>query len=550
MSISLLYDSSRFLVRFASKLTTANMKKYLFLLIPFYISGCGGAIEPAIPKNIVVILADDHALKVTGSYGNKLIRTPGIDRLASEGVIFDHAYCNAPICSASRQSLLTGKYPHATGVNLLFTPFPDEGNTTIAEHLRTRGYQSAIIGKTHWNNWIWGPVYEKGTLPKHGFDTIIEAQQYRKFIQLNPPPALPEALDYYIRSEIDADDVAERMNWHVRPHPIDDAHSMGTFFAESAVDFMEKNHDTPFLVWLAFKEPHQPFYFPLEYAGKYNPDSMDLPSGSPEDDRWIPLQFRDLTEKERRGIIAAYYSSTEYMDKNIGLVLDAIDSLGIADNTIVIYISDNGYLLNEHKRFEKHTMWEEAVRQPLIIRDGSSFRPGERESALVEYVDVVPTLLDLAGVQPLKDAQGESFIKVLRDESEDHKSFALSTYLTDNLAMVTNKKWKYVFTTGSRDLGIGYETGYGPSGIVHRLYDLEEDPLEQTDVSSNPKNAKVLDELQRAMLNRFMETHPQAEKCPLNLTLEGKLMWFCEPRDIGDDQDLNAVPKRVFIPQP
>jgi hypothetical protein len=112
--------------------------------------------------------------------------------------------------------------------------------------------------------------------------------------------------------------------------------------------------------------------------------------------------------------------------------------------------------------------------------------------------------------------------------------------------MVANEKWKYVFTTGSRDLGIGYKTGYGPSGIVHRLYDLENDPAEHHDVSKKPQNAAILHELQLAMLQRFMETHPVAANCPERLTLEGKLVWFCEPRDVGVDQSLVDAPVRVF----
>jgi len=496
-------------------------------------------------QNIVVILADDHALNVTGVYGNEIIRTPNIDRLADEGITFDRTYCNAPICSASRQSLLTGKYPHATGVNLLFTPFPDEGNETIAEHLGKQGYKSAIIGKNHWNNWVWYNLYRDG-LPDHGFDTVISGTQYGNFLKQNPPPPLPEGMDFYSRRDIQRGNTAEWMNCRVLPHPIDDAHSKATYYANQAVEFMEQHRDEPFLVWLAFHEPHQPYYFPVEYQGKYDPDEMPLPEGSLEDDRWIPAIYKNMTDEEKRGIIASYYTSTEYMDKCIGMVTDALDELELADNTVVIYLSDNGYLLYEHKRFEKHTMWEEATRQPMILRVGREYRPGEREDAIIEYIDVVPTLLELTGVDPLDDAQGESFVDVITNEKEEHKSFAFSEYLTDNLAMITTKDWKYVFTTGSRDLGIGYATGYGPSGIVHRLYDLNNDPKEHTDVSGLPENQDILRQMQHAMLQRFMETHPDAEQCPEELTLEGKLVWFCEPRDIGDDQGPDDVPKRVF----
>lgn len=520
--------------------------KYTLIVCVSVLAGLSMGQAERLPelKNILVILSDDHALKVTGAYGNDVIRTPNMDRLAREGVTFTSAYCNAPICSASRQSLLTGKYPHATGVNLLFTPFPDEGNLTIAEYLRSQGYRTGLFGKTHWNNWAWASLYAEG-MPDHGFDTLVEGGDYQRWLRQNPAPEVPADRDYYERGEITGRE-AEWMNWRALPHPVHDSHSKGTFLANEAIRFMTESEGRPFFAWLAFHEPHHPYYFPLEFAGKYDPADMPLPEGSPEDDRWIPMRFKGLTDEEKRGIIAAYYSSTEYLDKNIGLVLDALDSAGLADDTLVVYLSDNGYLLNEHKRFEKHTMWEEAIRQPMIVRAGRAFRAGAREDALVEYVDVVPTLLEAMGMNPYESIQGESFADVLRDKKEHFRELAFSTYLQDNLAMVCNKKWKYVFTTGSRDLTIGYATGYGPSGIVHRLYNLEQDPHEHRDVSGHPENASILRELQVAMLQRFMETHPDAGNCPEGLTLTGKLVWFCEPRDVGDDQMLEDRPTRVF----
>jgi len=494
-------------------------------------------------KNVVVILADDHALKVTGAYGNEIIQTPSIDKLSEEGVLFTHSYCNSPICSASRQSLLTGKYPHATGVNLLFTPFPDEGNTTIAEYLREKGYKTALVGKTHFNNWFWSSLYKNG-LPDHGFDVMIENGEYREWLKQNPQPEIPENIKTYNRDEISRDDVPTWMNSENLPHPVYDEYSSGTFFARQAADFINQSGDQPFFLWTAFFQPHHPYYYPIEFSGKYNPENMPLPEGSPEDDRWIPAKFQNLTDDEKRGIIAAYYTSTEYLDKNIGIVLDALKENGLDENTLVIYISDNGYLLNEHKRFEKHTMWEEAIRQPMVFKAGDLFEANSEENALVEYIDVVPTILDVLGEEQISESQGKSFFPVLNNDTNEHREIAFSEYLEDNLAMVTSKKWKYVFTTGSRDLGIGYATGYGPSGIVHRLYDLANDPLESTDVSE--ENPEIMKQMQEEMLTRFMETHPDAEQCPKELTLEGKLVWFCEPRDVGTDQSPEDVPVRVF----
>lgn len=514
----------------------------------FNVLGCSTEKEekstPNRAQNIVVILADDHALKVTGVYGNSIIKTPNLDRLTAEGVTFTRAYCNAPICSASRASLLTGKYPHATGVNLLFTPFPDEGNVTIAEHLQTLGYATGLMGKTHFNNWTWSHLYENG-LPKHGFDTLVERNAYRSFLKQKVRKPIPPSIPVYTPGG-DRQNVAKWMNADYLPQAIWEEDSEGTFYAHQAIQFLKDHQSDPFFLWLAFKEPHHPYYFPLEFADKYDPASLPLPTGSQEDDRWVPQKFKDLSEAEKRGIIASYYSSTEYLDKNIGLVLNALDDLQLTDNTLVIYLSDNGYLLYEHKRFEKHTMWEEAIKQPLIIRHPKMGEAGERRAALVEYVDVVPSLLELIGVKPLASVQGQSFVPVLEGKMDSHRSFAFSQYLEDNLAMVCTDKWKYMFTSGSRDLGIGYQTGLGPPGMVHRLYDLETDPEEYQNLAHLPENQAILLDLQNKMLTRFMETHPDAATCPKGLSLEGKLVWFCEPRDVGTDQSLLDKPVRVF----
>ncbi|MCH2208985.1 MAG: sulfatase-like hydrolase/transferase [Lentisphaerales bacterium] len=495
-------------------------------------------------KNVLVIVADDHALKVTGAYGNQRVRTPNLDQLSKEGITFTQTYCNSPICSASRQSMLTGKYPHATGVNLLFTPFRDSDNETIAEYLSDRGYETALIGKSHFNNWNWGSLYKNG-LPKHGFKTIIDTKDYRKFLKSKKSLALPKGMEFYDKVKAkEAGTQAEWMNARVLPHPVRDADSKGTFLANQAVSFMKGNKQKPFFLWLAFYEPHHPFYFPTEYAGKYKAEDMVLPPVSSEDDRWVPEKYRELTDAERKGIIASYYSSTEYLDKNIGVVLKALKEKGLEKDTLVLYLSDNGYLLNEHKRFEKHTMWQEAVHQPMIIKNGK--RAGEKVESLIEYIDVAPTITDLIGQGIMPEAQGRSFKAVVEGKKDTHKEYAFAEYLEDNLAMVTTKRWKYVFTTGSRDLGINYKTGFGLAGLTHRLYDFKNDPNEHRDVSRNSENLSTLKLLQSKMFERFMETHPDAKNCPDELTLEGKLVWFCEPRDVGTDQNPLDKPVRVF----
>lgn len=494
-------------------------------------------------KNVVFIVSDDHHPEVVSLLGEKPIHTPNIDLLASEGVFFTNAYANSPICSASRQSMMTGKYPHATGVNLLFTPFPDEKNVTIAEHLKEHGYKTALVGKNHFNNWVFSSLYKEGQYPDHGWDHLIDKAEHKQWLKENPATPVPDSIP--TRANTPAGEGAVwGKNADMLPIPYYDKDSPATFLANWAADFINKNKENPFCLWVAFHEPHAPFSFPVEYAGKYKPEDMPLPKGTPEDDRWIPLQFKDLTEDERRGIIASYYTSVEYMDKNVGIVLDALRDNGLEENTLVIFNGDQGYLLNEHKRFEKHMFWDEAVTAPFVIKGKGIFEAGKRTAELMEFVDILPTVTDALGIPAHEDFQGISLMPYLTGSEDTHREHVFSEFLQDDKAMIATKDWKYIFTSGKYDLDLGYETGYGPSGIYQRMYNLKEDPNETTNLAYKPEHQAKLVEMQQLMLQKFNETHPEAAELPAELNTLGQLVWFCQPRDIGSNYD--EVPLRFY----
>ncbi len=460
-----------------------------------------------------------------GAYGNSIIRTPNLDALARSGIRFDRAYANAPMCSASRQSLITGKYPHASGVTLLRTSFPEE-QVTLAEHLKQYNYRTALIGKSHFNNNL-----------SHGFDLLVSRADHNAYVAELPPSEIPQDVAVRPPWRPFQDHARTWLNADMLPGSNYDRHSMGTYFVDRAISFLGQETMDPFFLVLSFHEPHSPFNFPVEYAGKYNPADMPLPAGGPEDDRWVPAIFKDLTEDERRGIIASYYTSVEYMDKNIGLILDYLEQTGLMDETLVVYLGDHGYLLNDHKRFEKHMMWEPAIRAPLLVRAGGSFVSNASTDAMTEFVDIVPTVLDVLGLPEMVENQGRSFRPILEGQTDDHKDYVFAEFLADNKAMVRTKDWKYVFTSGKRDLGQGYATGNPPSGIVHRLYYLPEDPDEQQNVAGLRSFADNLAELQQLMLDHFMRTHPQSDELPAGLTMDEALSWFCEPPDVGAELD-------------
>lgn len=492
---------------------------------------------------VIVVVGDDHSFRALGCYGNSYIRTPNLDRLASMGLRFERAYSTSPICSASRQSLLTGKYPHATGVNQLFTPFPDEPNITIAEHLQGFGFRTALIGKSHFNNWLWAPLYENG-LPNHGFELMLDRTEHREWVGSQGTLHLPE--DLLTRDTQRGEGIAWAKNAQMLPVGSDIAHSEAQFFVNESLQFLD-NDTTPALLWLAFHEPHAPFAYPIEYQSWYAPDSVPLPLGSPEDERWLPEIFRGLTESERRGIVTSYYRSVSHLDHQVGRLLDSLAAEGTLDQTLIVYLGDQGYLLNEHCRFEKHSFWEEAVRAPLIMA-GPGLPAGMVIREPVSFLDLAPTLCDVMGLPPHPDFQGRSLRRYWDRHSGQPDSLVYSVYLLDNKAMVTDGRWKYIFTSGTRDQTLSYATGLGPSGLYHRLYDLANDSLETTNLAYEPGQATRVIRLQQALRDEFARTHPEADQCPADLNLLGQLVWYCEPRDLG--ADYREVPARIFLAEP
>ncbi len=312
-------------------------------------AGVAHAETPRRP-NVLWICADDHAPYVCGAYGNKIVRTPNLDRLATEGVRFDRAYCNSPVCTASRQSFLTGRYPRSIGVTQLQTALP-EGEQTLATLLQAAGYDTAAIGKMHFNS----PF-------THGFAHRIDLPQHARSLQEHAPKPLPPDLDTQPPWRPFRDPASVWLNSACRPFAARDEDMAGTFFARQGARYLQQRHDKPFFLMVSFYEPHSPFRFPIDYRGKYRPEQFAVPRIGPEDDAQIPAIFRNLSDREKQGILAAYYTSTEFMDKNAGLVLDALKQSGHDADTLVIYTGDHGYMLGQHGRFEKHCCFEPAVR--------------------------------------------------------------------------------------------------------------------------------------------------------------------------------------------
>jgi arylsulfatase A-like enzyme len=467
-------------------------------------------------RNVVVIMGDDHAPYVMGAYGNRIIRTPHLDRLAAEGVRFDRAYANSPVCTPSRQSLITGLMPQAAGVTLLSTPLPPE-TITLGDHVKQFGLKTGAVGKMHFIN-------EELT---HGFDYRVRSSDYQEHLKRRPARASAPGLAVRPPWRPFKDPARIWLNADRRPVSAYEADAEGTWFASRAAEFLQKNRDDRFLLFVSFNEPHSPFEFPIEDTGRYDPADMPLPEQGPEDARWMPAVFKDLTEQDKRGVIAAYYTSVEYLDRNVGRVVEELRRLDLLDSTLVIYASDHGYLLGHHGRFEKHMMWEEAVRAPLIVRQ-PRFGRGRSTNAYVELLDVAPTILDTLQLPPLPHAQGRSLLPLLNRQTDRHREHVVSVYFPDNKAMIRTERWKYIFSSGKRDLW-SYETGNGAPGRHERLYDIVRDPREFHDVSGRSEHAALIESFRRLLLEEFRRTDPRAAQLPAGLSIQERLDWFLEP---------------------
>ncbi len=284
-----------------------------------------------------------------GTYGHPIVKTPNIDRLASRGVRFDRAYTQFPLCSPSRASLMTGLRPDTTRVHDLVTDFrkvlPDV--LTLPQMFKRNGYVTARVGKIyHYGNP--GQIGTSGLDDPASWDVVVNPRGIDKdeeplLTNLTPARQLGSALAYY-----------------ASPAP-DEAHTDGKVAAET-IALLEKNKDRPFFIGAGFYRPHCPFIAPKKYFDLYPLETIRMPptAGAPLTDplaRWFTTPPHwGVSEEGQRDALRAYYASITFLDANVGRVLDALDRLGLADNTIVIFLSDHGYHLGERGQWMKQTL--------------------------------------------------------------------------------------------------------------------------------------------------------------------------------------------------
>lgn len=472
--------------------------------------------------NLLFLIADDHAAYVMGCDGNRQARTPNLDRLASQGACFQSHYCNSPVCTPSRQSLLTGQMPHSSGVTVLRTALsPDK--PTIARQLKHAGYQTAVFGKMHFNR--------PAAPGLHGFDHMLTegeiTRAWQREVQPAPMPAgIPTQTLPWRPFQVPA---REWLNAAKLPYPRRDDEMRGTYIARQAMRYIEEKKDQPFALWVSLMEPHSPFDFPIEDRGLFDPRQFRVPGVGPQDPPQIPLIFRDLSPQEKQGIIAAYYTSAHFMDRNFGRVLDHLRKLGLEDDTLVVYTADHGYDLGHHGRFEKHCGYDQALRVPLLLRHPGRIRPGVIRQ-FTEHIDLAPTLLDLLDAPALPVQHGHSLRPYLEAKPpRSPRRQIVSEYLENEEVFVRTERWKLIHGTGRRRRDDGYVTHQPTPGRYAKLFDLASDPGEFQDLAA--RHAAVVAELQQVAVDRFRSTHPDAPSEPSQGGRDELLDFYLRPRD-------------------
>ena len=458
------------------------------------------------PPNIVWICADDYTPDFCTPYGNPIVQTPALSRLAAEGLRFDRAFATCPLSTPSRQSFWTGRYPRRIGVTLSPTPLPAT-EVSLPQRLREAGYTVAAFGKTH----FYAPQRQL-------FDHSLDWPDYCRWLnrqEFDRTSFHGPVLGTW-RPFLDPPEVW--LNSSVLPYPAHDREMFGTWLARAGAEFIGQRHSRPFFLYVSSYETHSPFNFPVEFRNRHQPSEFE-PAWVTEDD-WdrLPAVFQKLGPSEFQGIQAAYATCAEFMDRNVGLVLDALAASGRLDDTLVIFSSDHGYLLGQHGRAEKHCCYDPAVRAALLMRWPGTIPAGISTSALVELHDLVPTLLELCGIPLPGDLDGRSFTPLLdglRDgRNPGHREQVFAEYADNAEAMVRTERWKLIYSAGNRLR----QDGYAVERLVGReslqLFDLYSDPDELQNRATDPGCRLVVDELLDKLTDHIIRTERFPDQIP------------------------------------
>ncbi len=441
-------------------------------------------------KPNVLFIAVDDMNNDLGCFGHPLVKSPSIDRLAARGVRFERAYCQYPLCSPSRSSLLTGLRPDHTRVFDLQYHFrqdlPDA--VTLPQMFLRQGYYVARVGKMyHYGN--------PGDIGTNGLDDRVSWQE-----RFNPAGRDKTTLETDIMNFTPKRGLGSAMAFLADKTGQDEEHTDGKV-TDQAIRLLEEHKDKPFFIAAGFYKPHCPWVTPKKYFDLYSLDSISLPQITPQTPgnypppalfSTRPWPYFGVTPEQARECKRAYYAAISFVDAQIGRLLDAVDRLGLRENTIIVFWSDHGYHLGEHGLWFKQSCFEESTRVPLIISVPGQKTAGRGTTRPVELVDLYPTLAELAGLTPPPHLEGNSLCPLLADPQAawTHPAYTQVQRGADPGHSVRTERWRYT------------EWAAGARG--QELYDHDADPRELHNLAGDPQYAAVVAQM-KALLK---QVHP------------------------------------------
>ena len=440
------------------------------------------------PRNVLFLIADDLNNRL-GCYGDPLVKSPNIDRLAAGAVRFDRAYCQFPLCSPSRTSLLTGRRPNDTRIltnpragtqpsDYTGTPHFREfvaDTITLPQLFRQHGYFVARVGK----------LYHYGVPGQIGTDGLDDPKSWDKVVNPRGRDKIDEAKIFSLA----AGGLGGTLSWLAAEGR--DAEQTDGIGATEAIKLMEAQKGKPFFLAVGFYRPHTPYVAPKSYFDLYPAAKIPLPHVPA--DHWAAgpapafashkKEHEKLDDRLRREAIQGYLASISFMDAQVGRVLDALTRLGLANDTIVVFTSDHGYLLGEHGLWQKQSLFEESARVPLLIRSPGAAGNGKTSPRTVELVDLYPTLADLCVLPAPQYLAGASLRPLLENPQAVWKRPAFTQVQRGTFPghSVRNERWRYT------------EWDRGGKGV--ELYDHAADPQEMKNLAAVPQHAAVVTEL-------------------------------------------------------
>ncbi|MEM7233832.1 MAG: sulfatase [Planctomycetota bacterium] len=449
-----------------------------------------GEAKPAGKYNVLFIISDDLTATALSCYGNKVCKTPNIDRLAESGTRFTRAYCQATYCGPSRASFMSGYYPHATGVFGYVSGRKAIGDrATWAEHFKNKGYHTARVSKI-FHMGVPGGI-EKGT---DGSDDPRSWSE--RFNSQGPEWKAPGKGETLERNPKGKKPVVGGNTFVVVAADGDDlVHSDGKTAAK-ACELIESYKNRRFFLGVGFVRPHVPFVAPSPYFEPFTHQKMVLPEKVPGDWDDIPkagINYKtsrnmQMSPLQQRKAVSGYYASVAYMDKQVGKVLGALDKAELRESTIVIFTSDHGYHLGEHDFWAKVSLHEESAKVPLIV-----CVPGKKPAvcdSLTELLDLYPTITALCGLDVPKRIQGQDISRCLDDPKVEVRDAALCTNRKGIL--LREKRWAYI--QYAEDASKGLE-----------LFDMEKDPLQYTNLAKMPEHKDTVDRLRKKLTAKLVE---------------------------------------------